>query len=65
MQKVGLLKSLKKPVSEHLWAVNMLKAPKHCLNVHGNILSDFSITMKENELEKIRVSIIWNHETVC
>ena len=26
----------KNPMSEHLWAVNMLKSPKHCLNGHGS-----------------------------
>ena len=34
LQKASLMKCLKNPVSEHLWAVNMLKAPKHCLNLH-------------------------------
>ena len=28
---------LKKPLSEHLWRVNMLKGPKDCLNLHGCI----------------------------
>ena len=37
LQKAGLLKCLKNPVSEQLWAVNMLKPPKHCLNLHGSI----------------------------
>ena len=36
LQKAGLLKCLKSPVSEHLWPVNILKAPKSCLNVHGS-----------------------------
>ena len=27
--------------SEHLWTVNMLKAPKHCLNQHGSIFVKF------------------------
>ena len=36
LQKSELLKTLKSPVSEHLWTVNMLKGPKHCLNLHGS-----------------------------
>ena len=24
-------------VSEHLWTVNILQGPKHCLNLHGSI----------------------------
>ena len=35
LQKAALLKSMKSPVAEHLCAVNMLIAPKHCLNQHG------------------------------
>ena len=30
LQKVGLLKSLKSPVWEHLWTVNIWKGPKYC-----------------------------------
>ena len=41
LQKSELLKSLKKPVSEHLWRVNMLKGPKHCLNLDGSIFLIF------------------------
>ena len=32
LQKSGLLKWPKSPISEHLWIVNMLKGPKGCLN---------------------------------
>ena len=28
-------------MSEHLWTVNMLKAPKDCLNVHESIFVIF------------------------
>ena len=28
-------------MSEHLWNVNMLRCPKHCLNNHGSILALF------------------------
>ena len=37
LQKAGLLKVTKGPVSEYLWADNILKAPKHCLNLHPSI----------------------------
>ena len=41
LQIVGWLKSLKSPVSEHSWRVNMLKGPKHFLNLHGSIFVIF------------------------
>ena len=41
LQIAGWLKSLKSPVSEHLWTVNMLKRPKHFLNLHGSIFVIF------------------------
>ena len=41
LQIADLLKSLKSPVSEHLWIVKMLKDPKHFLNMHGSILVIF------------------------
>ena len=41
MQKAGLFKNLKSLVSEYLWIVNMLKGPKHCLNLHGSIFAMF------------------------
>ena len=41
LQKTWLLKCLKSPVSEHLWTVNMLKGPKHCLNLHGSTFAIF------------------------
>ena len=31
----------KKPVPEHLWRVNLVKGPKHCLNMHGRIFVIF------------------------
>ena len=40
-QKVRLLKCQKSPVSEHLWTVNMLKGPKHCMNLHDSIFVTF------------------------
>ena len=41
LQKAALLKWLKIPMSEHLWTVNILKAPKDCLNVHESIFVIF------------------------
>ena len=37
LQKAGLLKCLKSPVSENWWMVSMLKGPKDCLSLHGSI----------------------------
>ena len=42
LQKEGLLKCLKNPMSEHLWSVNMLKEQKYCLNLHSSIFFIFS-----------------------
>ena len=36
----------KNPVSEHLWKINMLNGPKHCLNPHGSI---FVIVLDRSE----------------
>ena len=55
----------KKPVSEHLWAVNILKGPKHCLYRQWSIFVIFVIALKESQLERFFLSIIWNLETVC
>ena len=46
LKKAGLLKFLKSPVSEHLWTVNMLKGPKHCLILHD---SNFVIFLDHSE----------------
>ena len=40
-EKVGLLKCVKGPVSEHLLAVNMLKGAKDSLNLQGSIFVIF------------------------
>ena len=37
LEKAELLKWTKNSLSEHLWTVNMLKGPKHWLNMHGSI----------------------------
>ena len=65
LEKVGLLKCLISPVSEHLFTVNMLKDPEDCLNLPGSILSDFLITLKQIGFEKFVFSSMWNLETVC
>ena len=65
LQKAGLLKCIKSPVSEHLWTVNMLKCPKDCLSLHGSIFLIFLITLKENQLHKFCFSSVCNLETVC
>ena len=41
LQKAALVKCLKGHVSEHLWTVNMLRGPKHCLNQHGSVFVVF------------------------
>ena len=41
LQKAGLIKCLKSPVSEHLSIDNMLKVPKDFLNLHGSIFVIF------------------------
>ena len=46
LQKAWLLKYIKSHESEHLWTVNMLKGPKHCLNLHG---SSFVIFFKHSK----------------
>ena len=35
------LNAEKAVVSEHLWTVNILKGPKHCLNVQGRFFVRF------------------------
>ena len=47
-QKAGLLKCPKGPVLENLLTVNMLKGPKHCINLHGSIFVRF-FDYSENE----------------
>ena len=62
-----LLKCPKSRIGEHLWTVNMLKCPKHGINLHCTsvFFSYFLITLKVNQLQKLRFSSIWNFETVC
>ena len=41
LEKAELLQSPKKPISERFLAVNMLKGPKQCLNVHRSVFRIF------------------------
>ena len=53
MEKAGLLKSLKSLVLEHRRTVNILKCPKHCLNLHGSIFVMFLGLSEKNSARKI------------
>ena len=55
-------KCLKSPVSEHPSKVNMLKGPKHCLNLGDSSFIDFFITLGKTELENVPASDL---RTVC
>ena len=47
LQKVGLFKCLS-PMPEHLWTANLLKSPKHCLNLHNsNFLMFFDYSQRK------------------
>ena len=41
LEKAGLLKSQKSPLSVHWWTVNMLKCPRFYLNLHGSFFVIF------------------------
>ena len=43
----------KKPLPQHLWAVNMLKGPKDCLNLHGSIFLRFFDHSERKPVRKI------------
>ena len=43
----------KEPVTEHLWTANMLKGPKDCLNLHGNIFVIFLAHSEKKSSQKI------------
>ena len=58
LQKAWLLKSLKSPVSEHLWTVNILKGPKHIRNLHGRSFAIFFMNLKERQFGKFCLSSI-------
>ena len=65
LQKSGLLKCRKSPVSEHLRKANMLKGRKHCLNMHKSIFVIFLCTLKGYQVEKLCFSCSWNFDIVC
>ena len=56
--KVGLLKYLKRPVSEHFWTVNMLKGRKHCLNLHRRNFVRFSHHSERKSVQKNSVLLV-------
>ena len=58
LQKAGLVKCLKSPVSEHLWTANMLKGPKRCFNLHGRIFLIFFDHSERKSAQKISVLVI-------
>ena len=58
LQKVGFLKCLKSPSSKHLWAVNMLKGPKDCVDLHCSIFVIFFITLKKKISSKYSVLVV-------
>ena len=53
LQKAGLLKCPRSPVSQHLWTVNMLKDAKHCINLIGSIFLKFFYHSETNWAGKI------------
>ena len=53
LEKAGLLKCLKRPVSEHLCIVNVLKGPKDCLNLQGSIFVIFFDPSERKSAQKI------------
>ena len=56
VEKVGLLKFLKRPVSELLCTVNMLKSQQNCLNLHGSIFVSFFDHSEKKAAQKIMIS---------
>ena len=52
-----LLKYLKRPVSEHLWTVTMLKCQKDCLKLQGSI---FVIFFDHSETNSPQVNKVFN-----
>ena len=52
-RKRGYLNAAKSHVSEHLLTVNMLKAPKYCINVHRSIFVIFFDHSEKKSARKI------------
>ena len=57
-KKKKKLKCLKSPVSEHLWTVNMLRGPKHCLLFEKL----FSLSKSERLTEPIQMQLSPNQK---
>ena len=53
VEKARLLKFLERSVSEHLWTVNTLSGPKHCLNLHGSIFVGFVYHSEKTSARKV------------
>ena len=65
-EQAGLVKCLKSPVWEDLWALNMLRGPNDCLNQHGGLFVVFFDPYERKWAEKkYRLSSIWNLKTIC
>ena len=58
--KTWLDRCLKSPDSEHPLTHNMLKGPKHLLNLHGNTFIIFFITLSKTDLENVSLSDRWS-----
>ena len=58
LQKAWLLKYIKSHESEHLWTFNMLKGPKHCLNLHGSSFVIFFKHSKKTSVLKNSVIVL-------
>ena len=54
LQNAGLLKCLKSLLSEHLWAVNLLKGQKDCLNLNSSIFVIYFDHSEIKSAKKIR-----------
>ena len=58
LQKAGLPKCLRSPVSQHLWTGNTSEGPKHYLNLQGRIFVIFSDHSERKSSQKICFSSI-------
>ena len=65
LQKAEIRKCPKSAPSEQLCTVNMLKRPKHFLNLQSSIFLMFFDTLKENEFQELFFSTIYILDTVC
>ena len=58
LQKAGLLKCLKSPVSGHLRKANMLQVRKHCLNMHTRVFLSYFCALWKNIRSKNCVLVV-------